>query len=223
MTELSKKSGVSSKYLRRIKVEDDWDDYAQEVWASRSASTLKVRTVEEQSLIDGEKERQHREIPKLQVEAERLLETLTTLPPEGKAYSAVLSAMVKVRAMLEGSTHYDLAKQEAQARMRLSLTTPTNTPSTATRDDPEPQPQHGQALDFSDWDEELEAEPDQHQHQHPEPLQEPAPAPSPQPSQIGRDGEGERETEQSGAEPTAAPEQPSNQGPGVATWGADTP
>jgi len=152
IAELSKKSGVHPKYLRKVKGEDDWDGYAERVWSERTASTLTIRTVEEQSLIDGEKERQHREVPKLQQEAERLIEAMAAASPGSKLHAAILTAMKTVRALLEGSTHYDLAKAEAAARMKLALTSPPSTPRAHRGELPEPEPEPGSALDLNDWE-----------------------------------------------------------------------
>jgi hypothetical protein len=152
MRDLSKKSGVDPKYLRRVKGEDKWDDFAEHVWRERTASTLTIRTVEEQSLIDGEKERQHREVPKLQVEAERLIEAMAQAQPGSKLHAAILTSMKTVRGLLEGSTHYDLAKAEAAARMRLALTSPIATPSAHRPAVDEPEPEAGDALDLNNWE-----------------------------------------------------------------------
>jgi hypothetical protein len=150
MTELSKRTGVPTSYLNQCKNADAWDAFAAELWASRSPAGVTIRTVEEQSLIDGEKRRQRVEIPQLTVESDRVLAAMLKASPGSKIHTALLISLARLRSLIEGSTHYDLAKLEASARMRIAIAAPQPITPMQHAGAP-PAPEAGAALDLSDW------------------------------------------------------------------------
>ncbi|MCK4518192.1 hypothetical protein KAT92_05410, partial [Candidatus Babeliales bacterium] len=121
-------TGAGERTIQEAKVEDRWEDFRLDLIADtlkrREGGELayfqRKRSTEELRLISDEKKRQRDEIPKLEAQAESILNAMKENPPGCKLYPGLVTALDRITKMLDERSGKATEEQEV-ADMQKAL------------------------------------------------------------------------------------------------------
>lgn len=136
-TDLAVITGGRLNTIQSSRTEDKWEDFRLNLIADRmeqKGNTLsyfqRKRTDAELKRIENEKVRQINEIPKLEMQAEAILDSMRENPPGSKLYPGLVTALDRITKMLDERTGKAEQEQEVldmhKALIKVAASKATN-------------------------------------------------------------------------------------------------
>ena len=101
-------TGAGAKTIQDAKIADKWEDFRLDLIAEQlkqrdgtELSFARKRSSREVKMIADEKERQILEIPKLEEQAQAIVEAMKEFPPGSKLYPGLVTSLDRVTKMLD--------------------------------------------------------------------------------------------------------------------------
>ena len=138
-------TGAGEKTIQEAKINDKWEDFRlnliADTLAEREGGDLayfqRTRSPEDLKLIADEKKRQRDEIPKLEAQAESILDAMKENPPGCKLYPGLVTALDRITKMLDDRSGKAVEEMEVadmqKALIKLAAASAKKPPSKSPR------------------------------------------------------------------------------------------